>query len=110
MIPLAKPVRFLGSSRDDLRAFPEDVRRAIGVELMRVQSGLAPVDFKAMPGVGAGTYEIRVRLGGAWRMLYVAKFEDAIYVLHAFEKKTQKTSKGDLDLAMKRYQLIGVRR
>ncbi|PKM14491.1 MAG: hypothetical protein CVV12_13680 [Gammaproteobacteria bacterium HGW-Gammaproteobacteria-2] len=107
MHPTPKPVRFIGSSKDDVRAFPGDVRRVLGEELMRVQFGLAPVDFKPMPAVGAGACEIRVRLGRAWRMIYVAKFADAIYVLHAFQKKTQKTAKSDIDLAAKRYKLIG---
>src|SRR5437868_2335354 len=93
---------FVGSSRNDLRTFPAEVRHAIGVELMRVQAGLMPIDYKAMTGVGAGCFEIRVRLGGAWRVVYVAKFRSAIYVLHAFRKKTQQTAKADLDLAAKR--------
>lgn len=101
---------FLGSSQDDLRAMPADVRHALGVELMRVQFGGDPVDFKTMPIVGAGACEIRVRdANGAFRVIYVAKFADAIYVLHAFQKKTQKTAKGDLELAIKRYKSIGVK-
>jgi phage-related protein len=101
---------FLGSSQDDLRAMPAGVRHALGVELMRVQFGSDPVDFKIMPIVGAGACEIRVRdANGAFRVIYVAKFADAIYVLHAFQKKTQKTAKGDLELAIKRYKSIGVK-
>jgi phage-related protein len=102
-----KPVLFIGSSRDDLREFPAEVRKALGDELLRVQSGLAPVDFKPMKDVGKGAYEIRVHLDGAWRVIYVARFADAIYVLHAFEKKTRKTSQNDLELARRRYKLIG---
>lgn len=102
-----KPVKFVGSSRDDLRKFPHDVRHEIGIELMRVQSGLMPTDFKPMAAVGAGAFEIRVRLGGAWRVIYVAKFEDAIYVLHSFQKKTQQTAKADITTAARRYKLIG---
>lgn len=104
-----KGLVFLGSSQDDLRAMPAGVRHALGIELMRVQFGGDPTDFKPMPGVGSGAYEIRVRdVTGAFRVIYVAKFTDAVYVLHAFRKKTQKTAKGDLELAMKRYKLIGV--
>ena len=73
---------------------------------MVVQFGGAPTDFKPMSCVGAGAYEVRVRIDGAWRAIYVAKFADAVYVLHAFQKKTQKTSKGDIDLAAARYKLI----
>ena len=105
-----KGLVFLGSSLDDLRAMPVGIRHAIGVELMRVQFGGGSMDFKPMPGVGPGAYEIRVRdASGAFRVIYVAKFPDAIYVLHAFQKKTQKTTKGDLELAARRYRLIGVK-
>ena len=104
-----KPLEFIGSSQDDLRAMPAAVRHALGLELMRVQFGNEPKDFKPMPIVGAGAYEVRVRdSNGAFRAIYVAKFADAVYVLHAFQKKTQKTAKADLDLAARRYKLIGV--
>lgn len=102
-----KPIFFIGSSRDDLREFPAEVRKALGGELLRVQNGLMPVDFKPLKGVGKGAYEIRVHLHGAWRVIYVARFADAVYVLHAFEKKTRKTSQNDLELAKRRYTLIG---
>ncbi|WP_433692973.1 type II toxin-antitoxin system RelE/ParE family toxin [Herbaspirillum seropedicae] len=104
-----KPLRFLGSSLGDLRDMPDDVRRALGGELARVQFGLEPSDFKSMPTVGAGVYEIRYRdkASGAFRVMYVAKFAEAIYVLHAFQKKTQKTEKADIDLAARRYRMIG---
>ena len=68
-----------------------------------VQSGLEPRDWKPMPTVGAGVNEIRVQAGGQWRVLYVAKFAGAVYVLHAFGKKTQRTAKADIDLARTRY-------
>jgi len=102
-----KPIFFIGSSRDDLREFPEEVRKALGGELLRVQNGLMPVDFKPLKGVGKGAYEIRVHLHGAWRVIYVARFANAVYVLHAFEKKTRKTSQNDIELAKRRYTLIG---
>ncbi|QMV19572.1 type II toxin-antitoxin system RelE/ParE family toxin [Granulicella sp. 5B5] len=104
---MPKPVEFLGTSRSDLRAFPTPVRLAMGQELRNVQQGLMPTDFKPMPTVGKGAYEIRVRLDGAWRAVYVAKFEEAIYVLHVFQKKTQQTAKDDLALAAHRYRMIG---
>jgi phage-related protein len=104
-----KPLDFIGSSQDDLRGFPAEVRHALGVELMRVQFGGVPADFKPMPSVGSGAYEIRVHLDGAWRVIYVAKFAAAVYVLHAFQKKTQKTSLADIELAAKRYKMIGGR-
>jgi len=102
-----KPLRFVGSSLDDLRAFPAAIRHAIGIELMRVQCGGMPTDFKPLKAVGPGTYEIRVHLNGVWRAIYVAKLAQAVYVLHAFQKKTQKTAQSDIELAAKRYKSIG---
>ena len=87
---------------------PHRVRHALGVELMLVQFGGTPSDFKTLPTVGVGVCEIRVRdTSGAFLAIYVARFADAIYVLHAFQKKTRKTAKIDLDLAAHRYRLIG---
>jgi phage-related protein len=104
-----KPLEFLGSSQKDLREMPADVRYALGLELMTIQFGGEPRDFKPIPDVGPGVYEIRYRdfAHGAFRVMYVAKFADTIYVLHAFQKKTQKTAKSDMDLAVKRYKMIG---
>jgi phage-related protein len=103
-----KPLEFLGSSRDDLCAMPDAIRHTIGLELMRVQFGAEPTSFKPMPAVGTGAYEIRVRdVSGAYRAIYVAKFEAAIYVLHAFHKKRQQTAKLDIELAKARYRMIG---
>jgi phage-related protein len=103
-----KPLEFLGSSRDDLAAMPAGVRHDIGLELMRVQFGGDPTDFKPMSTVGAGAYEIRVRdTSGTYRAIYVARFEAAVYVLHAFQKKTQQTAKADIELAKVRYKMIG---
>ena len=102
-----KPLSFVGSSLDDLRAFPATVRHAIGVELMRVQFGGLSTNFKPLKEVGSGAYEVRVHLEGAWRVIYVAKFDKAIYVLHAFQKKTQRTAQSDIELAARRYKVIG---
>ena len=78
---------------------------------MRVQSGREPTDWKPMPSVGVGAKEIRVReASGAWRVIYVAKFEEAVYVLHAFQKKTQRTAKQDIDLAAERYRALARQR
>ena len=101
-----KTLRFVGSSLDDLKNFPAEARREAGFELDAVQRGLMPSDFKPMLAVGAGAYEIRVRVLGEWRIIYVAKFERAVYVLHAFQKKTQQTAKRDLDLAATRLRQI----
>ena len=100
-----KPVEFRGSSFDDLRAFPVPARREAGYQLDRVQQGHEPDDWKPMPRIGAGVQAIRIRdAAGAFRVIYVAKLADAVYVLHCFKKKTQKTSKTDVDLAEKRYR------
>jgi len=103
-----KSVKFLGSSLSDLREMPATARHELGIELMTVQHGGEPSDFKPMPTVGRGAYEIRYRdPSGAFRVIYVAKLADAIYVLHAFQKKTQKTELSDIELAAKRYRTIG---
>lgn len=96
----------MGSSLSDLKDFPAEARRASGFELWQVQSGLMPSDFKPMLNVGPGAYEIRIRVQGQWRVIYVARFAESIYVLHAFQKKTQKTRKEDIDLARRRYRQI----
>lgn len=102
-----KTLEFVGGSLDDLTDFPLEARRAAGFELWQVQRGLNPSDYKPMPAIGAGVYEIRVHVLGEWRVIYVAKFESAVYVLHAFQKKTQKTRKEDIELAARRYKQIG---
>ncbi len=102
-----KPLNFIGSSLDDLRNFPEEARKAVGFELYAVQRGLEPRDWKPTPGIGRGVKEIRIHILGEWRILYVAKFEDVVYVLHSFQKKTQKTSHHDIEIARKRYKRIG---
>ena len=102
-----KPLNFIGSSLDDLRNFPDEARKAAGFELYSVQCGLEPSDWKPMPGIGRGVKEIRVHVLGEWRIIYVAKFEDAVYVLHSFQKKSRKTNQRDVEIARKRYGQIG---
>jgi phage-related protein len=104
-----KALRFIGSSLEGLRAFPVEVRRAVGFELDAVQRGLEPSDWKPMAAVGAGAYEIRIRVLGEWRVIYVAKFRESVYVLHSFQKKTQKTRRQDIEIAHLRYRQIGER-
>ena len=102
-----KALKFIGSSLDDLRNFPDEARRAAGFELHAVQSGFDPSDWKPIQSIGPGVREIRIHVLGEWRIIYVAKFIDAIYILHAFKKKSQKTSRQDIDLARLRYNRIG---
>lgn len=99
-----KVLKFVGSSKQDLANFSDAAKRAAGFELWQVQKGLMPSDFKPMPTVGIGAYEIRIKVGTHWRVIYVAKQDAAIYVLHAFQKTTQKTAKKDIDLAAARYK------
>lgn len=99
-----KPIKFCGNALDDLRTFPLSARREAGHQLDQVQRGREPDDWKPMSTIGQGVREIRGRdASGAFRVIYVAKFADAVYVLHCFQKKTAKTSKADVDLATKRY-------
>lgn len=105
-----KPVIWLGDSRETIRGFPDDVRKIAGFQLWRVQRGLEPNDWKPMSSVGQGVQEIRIRTGAEHRVLYVAKFAEAVYVLHAFEKRTRRASKADLDLARQRLRALMNRR
>lgn len=99
-----KPVIFLGDSLERLKDFPENARRQAGFQLDRLQRGLAPDDFKPMRTVGRGVEELRVRdASGAYRVIYIARLKDGVYVLHAFEKATGKTSKADIGLAQARF-------
>lgn len=103
-------MRWLGNSLDAIKDFSDDAKREAGHQLGRIQEGHEPSDWKPMETVGAGVREIRIRVNKAYRVLYVAKFSEAIYVLHAFEKKTPKTSKSDIELASSRYrQLVNER-
>ena len=102
-----KPITFVGDSLEDIRAFPETARRMAGHQLHLVQQGGQPDDFKPMPSVGRGVEEIRIRdKAGAFRVIYTARLEHAVYVLHAFQKKTQETPQHDIDLARSRYKAI----
>ena len=102
-----KPVVFIGDSLQRLRDFPEDARRDVGRELVRVQEGRDPIDWKPMPSIDKGVREIRVSdRPGEFRVIYVANIGASIYVLHSFHKKAQKTSKRDIDLAQIRLSQI----
>ena len=102
---MRKKLVFLDTSLDDLRAFPESSRQEIGYQLDRIQQGLNPYDWKPFSTIGPGAREIRTRdADGIYRVMYVAKFEEAVYVLHCFQKKTQTTSQSDIDLAKRRYK------
>ncbi len=99
-------LRFLGSSLVDLRAFPDWPRQEAGYQLFQVQRGDEPDDWRPMRIVGPGVREIRLHHAGQYRVFYVANFHGAIYVLHAFQKKTQKTRKMDIEIARRRLNQI----
>jgi len=107
MSVVRKPLHFMGSSHDDLKAFPEEARRNAGFNLDFVQRGFEPENWKPMRTVGTGVNEIRVRdANGAYRVIYLATRPEAVYVLHCFQKKTEKTSQRDIDLAQQRFKAI----
>ena len=99
-----KAIKWLGDSLDVLRSLSPNVRSRAGFELRRVQQGREPTDWKPMPGIGLGVKEIRINIGTAHRVFYVARFSEAIYVLHVMTKKTQKTPKRDMDVAAARFR------
>jgi len=102
-----RPIRFLGSSLTALREFPREARQNAGYRLEQLQRGKTPNDFKPMPAIGKGEEEIRVwDESGTYRVIYTARLKDAVYVLHAFQKKTQTTPKRDLDVARRRFQQL----
>ena len=105
-----RPIFWLGSSREDVRAFPPDARRVTGFQLRRVQQGLKPNDWKPMPRIGTGVQEIRVHTELEHRVFYIAKFPEGFYVLHAFEKRTRKTPTRDLELARNRLRALLLKR
>jgi len=102
-----KPIYWVGSSLKDLLALSDEVKKDAGYQLHRVQNGLEPENWKPFQEVGPGVKEIRIYdENGAFRVMYVAKFSGKIYVLHAFQKKTQKTNQNDINIAKARYKAI----
>ncbi|MFT7458600.1 MAG: phage-related protein [Planctomycetota bacterium] len=92
----------MGDSYNVLCVFPTQARQDAGFQLNSVQHGLAPTDWKSIPSIGSGVQEIRIGKGGAFRVIYIAKYDEAVYVLHVFQKKTQRTPKKNIDLAKQR--------
>ena len=106
-----KSITWLGDSLERLREFPAAARQATGYQLERVQAGLEPGNWKPMPTVGIGVGEIRVHAGGAFRVVYLARLPEAVYVLHTFQKKSRATASKDMELARRRFRaLIAERR
>ena len=102
-----KVVRFLGDSRKVMREFPKDARQEAGYQLERIQAGLPAEDFKPMHPIGAGVEEIRISEGsGTYRVVYTARLAEAVYVMHAFQKKTRTTSQHDIEIARERFRQL----
>lgn len=102
-----KPIDWRGSSLDDLREFPEAARTRAGYELRKLQRGELPDDWRPFPDVGSGVNEIRIDSPGGWfRVMYVAKFEEAVYVLHSFQKKSRKTLRSDVEISKACYRVV----
>ena len=101
-----KRIEWRGDSLARLREFPREAMREAGYQLERVQAGREPRDWKPMRSVGPGVNELRVRVGGAFRVIYVAKLAEAVYVLHAFQKKSQRTARLDIELARSRFNSL----
>jgi phage-related protein len=102
-----KPLEWLGDSRKSLQAFPYSAQRIAGFELRNVQKGYQPADFKPMPSIGKGVEELRIWVEeGTYRVIYIARLPEAVYVLHAFQKKAQQTSQRDLALARVRLERL----
>lgn len=99
-------LKFVGNSLNDLREFSEDARREAGYQLSQIQMGFEPSDWKPLTRVASGVREIRIHKDGEFRVIYVTKYHDTVYVLHAFQKKTQKTPKKEIDLAKERLKLV----
>jgi phage-related protein len=102
-----KPIWFLGDSLKSLRGFPDRARRDAGRQLQRLQNGVPADDFKSMPSIGKSVGEIRIwEESGTFRVIYTARFAEAVYVLHAFQKKSQGTSRRDIEIARERFLQI----
>lgn len=102
-----KSIIWLGSALDDLQAWPALPKQLMGYQLHLLQRGDDPTDWKPINTIGPGVREVRVRAdGGAWRVMYLAQRPEGVYVLHAFQKKTQSTAKADIELAKRRLKLI----
>lgn len=101
-----RPVVWIGGSRQDLAALPREVKGSLGSRLYELQQGKTPLDFKPLSQFGSGVYELRESFeGNAYRMIYVVSLKKALYVLHAFMKK----SKSGIGLPKPDAELIAVR-
>jgi phage-related protein len=101
-----KPVAFIGRALSELKAFPDAARREAGFQIFNLQNGVDPDDWKPLVGVGPGVMEIRIHEGDEFRVVYVARMPEALYVIHAFQKKSQATAKRNLETIKRRYAVM----
>lgn len=101
-----KPITWMGRSRSRIGGFHIKARQQAGYQLRRIQQGLSPGDWRPMVSIGPGVMGIRLHEPHEHRVIYVAKFGEAVYVLHAFEKKTRKTDQRDIGIATKAYREV----
>ncbi len=105
---LLRSLVWMGDSLSNIRAFPPEVRTAVGYALQLVQAGETPISAKPFKGIASGVYEIVKRYDtDTYRAIYVFKIGEKIYILHAFQKKSKqgiKTPQSDVDLIKQRYK------
>jgi phage-related protein len=103
-------VAWEGDSREILQSFPESVRQNLGFQLWQLQQGERPSDYRPVPSVGAGVFELRDQDERAWyRVIYLSRIRDVVHVLHCFEKKSREMPKRDFELARRRFKIVNAR-
>lgn len=105
-----KEIKWLGNSYKDILSFPKEAKKELGFNLDRVQRGEEPIDWKPMKSIGIGVKEIRIHIGDEYRVIYLASYPEAVYILHAFKKKTRRTAKNDINLAKERLKMVKSKR
>ena len=106
MIVKLKPITWLGNSKEVIRSWPEMTRKRAGEELFRLQIGSEPLHWRSMKSVGRGVREIKISEGGQQRVFYLTRRNEGVFILHAFEKRTRRTAKSEIDLGKQRLKSI----
>ena len=101
-------IHWVGDAKDVLSSFPQDIKGVFGYSLRRLQKGLLPdCDARRMESIGKGVWELKTADERTWyRVIYMTRIGDALYILHAFEKNSRKTDKRDLEIAKSRLKLV----
>ena len=99
-----------GNSREVLQSFPEGVRQNLGFQLWQLQQGERPADYRPLPSIGPGVFELRDQDERAWyRVVYLSRIDDVIYVLHSFEKKSREMPRKEFETAKRRFKAVKAR-